>query len=770
MRRATRRVVTTRSRTRASPRRPGAGIVLALLVLLLAAPLAAQAVTGAGAQAPETLEERHSRVAQELAAARARLEAARQRTGLARPEFQTREVELLERVQLGLDQYATALQDKQAAEADLARTEQELAVLASTTRPAVAVPFAELETLRDARDEEVERGQLIRTELRSLQTASRFAARQADELKRRLAAVRQTARSTRDENAMQRFAEELRLVELQLRAAEERARARNAELEVAQVRDHEHQRRLEVAEREIGQLRENVVFSEREKQSIVSQLETQRLVGAELDVMTDQLQDELMAVTMTKAEAARRLREPDAAAVVGEELAYYSLAQQYLTHKQRSIERANTNLEKQKELWELRYEVFNGTAEVTELGRWGESVAEDLRLLTEAHEVHAVYLSEDLRRMFDVERALAQAPEPARAWIQRQKEELDKLVALHDMALEGLVRARRVCERLAAEIDEEASRLTFTDRLRSFAAAVSDVWNYQIWEVTDGRYFTVKQLVVGLALLIFGFYASRILSALLGRRLLSRFNFAKGAVAAVQSISFYVLLLIFTLFALRTVNVPLTVFTLFGGAIAIGVGFGSQNIINNFISGLILLVERPVNVGDLVQIGEMHGTIDHIGARSTRVKTGANVEIVVPNSAFLEQNVINWTLSDSRVRVSVSVGVAYGSPLREVRALLEKAVDEHGRVLKSPDPFVLFSDFGSDSLQFQVHFWILMRTVMDRERVLSDIRFRIDGLFREAGIVIAFPQRDVHIHPSAPLPVQVLAPASDAAPFAGTLS
>ena len=137
----------------------------------------------------------------------------------------------------------------------------------------------------------------------------------------------------------------------------------------------------------------------------------------------------------------------------------------------------------------------------------------------------------------------------------------------------------------------------------------------------------------------------------------------------IESLSFYALLVAFGLAALKYANVPLTVFTFLGGAIAIGVGFGSQNILNNFISGLILLAERPIKVGDLIQLGETYGNVTKIGARSTQIRTGENLDIIVPNSKFLENDVTNLTRRDDRLRTSISVGVAYGSPLERGRHL-----------------------------------------------------------------------------------------------------
>jgi small-conductance mechanosensitive channel len=282
----------------------------------------------------------------------------------------------------------------------------------------------------------------------------------------------------------------------------------------------------------------------------------------------------------------------------------------------------------------------------------------------------------------------------------------------------------------------------------------SDVWTYEILSI-EGSPVTVGNIVVGLALLLIGFFASRLLSSLVRRSISPRMRLTQGGAAAIETLLFYLFLMIFAVSGLKVAGVPLTAFTLLGGAAAIGVGFGSQNVINNFISGLIILAERPVNVGNLIQIGDLYGVVERVGPRSTRVRTGDNVEIIVPNSTFLEQNVINWTLTESRVRVHVGVGVAYGSPVDEVLAVLRRVVDEHERAFKDPEPIVLFADFGSSSLDFEVHFWIEMQRMMDRRRVESEIRQAIDRRFREAGIVIAFPQRDVHLDAARPLEVVV---------------
>ncbi|MCB0358442.1 MAG: mechanosensitive ion channel, partial [Bdellovibrionales bacterium] len=163
-----------------------------------------------------------------------------------------------------------------------------------------------------------------------------------------------------------------------------------------------------------------------------------------------------------------------------------------------------------------------------------------------------------------------------------------------------------------------------------------------------------------------------------------------------------------------------------------------------------------IRVGDLIEVGQLMGTVKHIGLRSTHVRTGNNIDIIVPNNAFLEKDVVNWTLTNPKVRLKVSVGVAYGSPTERVRELLLQAAKECDSVLSFPPPFVLFVDFGSDALAFELHFWAKVKTVMDREGVQSDLRFTIDRRFREAGVVIAFPQRDVHLDAAAPLSVRLV--------------
>lgn len=320
--------------------------------------------------------------------------------------------------------------------------------------------------------------------------------------------------------------------------------------------------------------------------------------------------------------------------------------------------------------------------------------------------------------------------------------------------LSALLSVKELSVRLAAELEQKKKGYSLAEKLQSIGSWTGRLWNFELW-VIDDQGVTVKKVVTALIILIAGLIIARIVISAFIRRLLPRARLDENASAAVEKLLYYAALVFIALFTLRTVNIPLTAFTFLGGAIAIGVGFGAQNLINNFISGFIIMIERPIKIGDMIEVKESFGTIEEIGARCTRIRTAGNVHILVPNSSFLEKEITNWTLSDQRVRAQIPVGVAYGSDTRRVAELMRKAAVEHGKVLGTPEPFVIFDDFGDNSLVFQLFFWIRIARLMDRRIIESDVRFHIDSLFWDAGIVIAFPQRDVHLDTTGPLRIEM---------------
>lgn len=283
----------------------------------------------------------------------------------------------------------------------------------------------------------------------------------------------------------------------------------------------------------------------------------------------------------------------------------------------------------------------------------------------------------------------------------------------------------------------------------------SKFWNFKLFTV-DSNVIAIGDLVVGVVLLFFFYRVSKKVSQFLAQKLFSRMHWDSSTRLVIEKIVFYFLLALSVLFVLSFLSIPITIFTVLSGALAIGVGFGSQNIVNNFMSGMILMMEQPIRIGDLVEVDGLYGLIEDIGPRSTRVKAANNTHIVVPNSSFLEKNVLNWTLSDSVVRSTVRVGVAYGSPVRKVEELMYKVATHTELVLKTPPPVIVFEDFGDNALVFDLYFYAKIRSVLELKKISSEIRFQIDEEFNKAGIVIAFPQRDVHLDQLKPFQVELL--------------
>jgi small-conductance mechanosensitive channel len=197
--------------------------------------------------------------------------------------------------------------------------------------------------------------------------------------------------------------------------------------------------------------------------------------------------------------------------------------------------------------------------------------------------------------------------------------------------------------------------------------------------------------------------------------------------------------------AIAVMGIDLTNIALVAGALSVGIGFGLQNVVNNFVSGLILLVERPIKVGDWVVIGGKEGFVKRVNFRATEVETWQRASVIIPNAEILSTAVTNWTHKDRYGRIEIRVGVAYGSDVDKVRDVLLTAAREHERVLDYPEPFVLFMDFGDSSLNFELR--CFTADVLYRPRIASDLRFEIDHRFRDQGIEIPFPQRVVHMVP-----------------------
>jgi small-conductance mechanosensitive channel len=223
-------------------------------------------------------------------------------------------------------------------------------------------------------------------------------------------------------------------------------------------------------------------------------------------------------------------------------------------------------------------------------------------------------------------------------------------------------------------------------------------------------------------------------------------NIDQGAAASLQRIGIYCLWLLFGLFSLNLLGISLTNFAVIAGGLSVGIGFGMQTIISNFVSGLILLFDRAIQPGDIIEVNGIWAKVMSVNIRNTEVQTFENAKIFLPNSTLIANQVTNWThRNDVKIRRDVLVGVAYGSDVQLVKKILLEAAAEHPAVLSSPEPWVIFNDFGASSLDFILRFWV--RHVDFGLSSCSEIRETIDARFREQGVEIPFPQMDVHVRP-----------------------
>jgi len=278
----------------------------------------------------------------------------------------------------------------------------------------------------------------------------------------------------------------------------------------------------------------------------------------------------------------------------------------------------------------------------------------------------------------------------------------------------------------------------------------------RIWFEQIKSYFNVPLLTLGtnhitiqtmISLVVFSsllFFLTGMLRKWIVEQLLTRSKMDIGARQATGSIIRYFIIVIGFIIILQTVGIDLTALNVLAGAVGIGLGFGLQNIVNNFISGIIILFERPIKVGDRIEVGNVEGDVVRVGGRSTEVVTNDNITIIIPNSKFITENVINWSHNDRKVRFRIPVTVAFGSDVRLVERVLLEVAEEDPDVLDKPAPGVRLMEFGDSGLRFELRAW--STTLIHRKGLLiSNLNFGILATFSQHGIEIPFPQRDLRI-------------------------
>ena len=352
-------------------------------------------------------------------------------------------------------------------------------------------------------------------------------------------------------------------------------------------------------------------------------------------------------------------------------------------------------------------------------------------------------------------------------------EQIDSMRGLYAL----FERARQYLEISGSEIALAQLNQSFAQRFSGFKAALgefaNDVWQFEIFAVddnivVDGREIKTKRSVTigktagAMAILIIGFM---LISGLIRRTLALAVDKANlGASKSVVLGRWLTLAAGFSLIitAFNIVEIPLSAFAFFGGALAIGVGFGTQNLLKNLISGVMLLIEKPIRIGDLVEIDGVLGTVTSIGIRFSTIQGAQGNDALIPNSVLVEQKLVNWTYSTRDARKDVRVTVSYKSSVERVRNILAQVSAEHPQVKQVPAPVITLEDFGDNGLVFNLQFWINLQAGTMPGQILSDLRISILAAFAEAGIELPFPQRAVMFDQSNPIAVQIQAPSTPA--------
>ncbi len=261
---------------------------------------------------------------------------------------------------------------------------------------------------------------------------------------------------------------------------------------------------------------------------------------------------------------------------------------------------------------------------------------------------------------------------------------------------------------------------------------------------------SINDIIVSLVLIILSVYLARLLSNLLMTKGLARTQLDIGTKYVLKRVTEYALVTIGGIIAFQTVGIDLSGLAVVFGLLSVGIGFGLQNVASNFISGIILLFERPIQVGDRITVGDTQGDVEEINIRATTIRSLDNISIIVPNNEFIEGRVTNWSHGDLKVRMNVDVGVSYNSDLERVLTALQEVAEENPDVLKAPKPEVLLLEFGDSSWNMQLRVWLA--DPKNYYRVLSAINCAIVHKFRERDIEIPFPQRDLHVRSPLPVP------------------
>jgi len=425
------------------------------------------------------------------------------------------------------------------------------------------------------------------------------------------------------------------------------------------------------------------------------------------------------------------------------------------------------------QFWEIRQKLYSNTDIASDLSDMVFRQQTLTKQLAQGSAYLTQIITDKAQAAFDLTTQLQQATDPAeKAFLSGLLAPISQQIDTTRSLYVLIGRMHQYLQIVKAELDYADTNKTLIQRINAARTVIVDlsksIWNYELFViddsvVVDGREIKTKRgITIGktagaIIILFFGF---SLISGLIRRTLTLAVNKANlGLTKSVVLGRWLTLIAGFTLIvtALNLVDIPLSAFAFLGGALAIGVGFGTQNILKNLISGVMLLVEKPIRIGDQVEIDNTVGTVTSIGMRFSTVHGPQGNDILIPNSVLVEQKLINWTYSTPSARKDVRVTVGYRSNVDTVREILFAASKDNPQVLGTPAPLITLEDFGDNGLVFNLRFWVSLQTGVPANEIQSDLRIRILQAFEQAGIELPFPQRTLLFDQERPLSVQLQA-------------
>ena len=423
------------------------------------------------------------------------------------------------------------------------------------------------------------------------------------------------------------------------------------------------------------------------------------------------------------------------------------------------------------QMWTLRHNIYSGNKGDIDFNDIKAKQSNLTRRLDQGLQYLTQIIAEKSQSFFELSEQLKAAKDPAeRTFIKNLMKPVDEEIDNTREVYAEVGRVRQMLQITDEEIISNESRRSLGQILNTFKTTAwsigKSIWNYEILAIddvmlVDGREVKIKRSVTigkslgALTILIVGFM---VITRIIRRTL--QIAVSKGNLGVSKSVVIGRWLAIFAgitliVTAFNLVEIPLSAFAFFGGALAIGVGFGTQNMVKNLISGVMLLIEKPIRIGDLVEVDGVTGTVTSIGIRFSTIHGSQGTDTLIPNSALVEQKLVNWTYSTPDVRKDIKVTVGYNSDAKQVQEILLTLSNAHPSVIRTPSPLVTLEDFGDNGLVFNLQCWMKVEAGLNAVRVLSELRLQILEAFNAAGIDLPYPQRTMQFDKNASIEVRM---------------